>query len=151
MNYLKVFILSTAPFFEIRGGLPLGLYLGLSWWEAFTISVLGNIIIIIPLMLFLSRLESFILRNRFISMLYSRMAKKARGKRTSFKKYGKYALLLFVALPVPTTGVWTACVAAHIFRISLRETFIFISSGVIISGALILMIQAFSLSVFSFQ
>ncbi len=149
MDYLKVFILSAAPFFEIRGGLPLGIYLGLSRWEAFTVSVLGNIVIVIPLLMLLPRLESIILRNRAINKLYSRMVKKVQGKRTSFQKYGKYALFLFVALPFPTTGAWTACVAAYLFRISLRETFLIVSSGVVISGIIILVGKIFTVSVFS--
>ncbi len=138
MDYLKVFILSATPIFEIRGGLPLGIGLGLARWEAFAISVLGNISVIIPLRFILWKLEEFLLESKLTSGLYGKMARKARSKKASFEKYGKYALFLFVAIPLPTTGAYTACVAAHIFKISLRDSFFIISAGVVCSGAIIL-------------
>jgi len=146
MDYLKVFILSATPIIEIRGGLPLGIMLGLSRWEAFAVSALGNIAVIIPLRLLLWKLEIFLVQNRLTNGLYGRMVRKARSKRASFEKYGKYALLLFVAVPLPTTGAWTACVAAHIFGISIRNSFMIISAGVICSGLIILTAKILTLT-----
>lgn len=146
MDYLKVFIFSATPIFEVRGGLPLGVILGLSPWEAYFVSVAGNIAVIIPLQIILAHLESFILRFEIIRRLHSRMVFKAVEKKDSFHKYGKYALLLFVAIPLPTTGAWTACVAARLFRVPPRDSFLIISLGVLISGFIILSAKHLTLS-----
>ncbi len=146
MDYLKVFILSAAPIIEIRGGFPLGIILGLSRWEALIVSVMGNISIIIPFLIILSRLEQLLLKIKGINNLYMKMVNKARSKAKSFQKYGKYALLLFVAIPLPTTGAWTACVAAHLFGIPMRDSFMIISLGVVICGIILLTAKIVTLS-----
>ncbi|MDW7651187.1 MAG: small multi-drug export protein [Bacillota bacterium] len=138
MTYLKVFLLSALPVVEIRGGVPLGIYLGLSGWEALAVSVLGNVMIILPWLWVLARLEVFFAQHKLTAPFYGVMVRKAEKKRDSFMKYGKYALFLFVAIPLPTTGAWTACVAARIFRVSTRDTFWIVSLGVIVSGLLVL-------------
>ncbi len=150
MDYLKVFIFSATPVFEVRGGLPLGIILGLSAWEAYFVSVAGNIAVIIPLQVILARLESFFLRFKIIEKLHTRMVFKATQKKESFRKYGKYALLFFVAIPLPTTGAWTACVAARLFRIPMWDSFLIISLGVLISGLIILSAKVLTLSGISF-
>lgn len=126
------------PIVEIRGGLPLGMYLGLSPWEALFVSVLGNIAIIFPLFWVLTRIEKILAMNKHARRVYNGMVRKAEGKRESFKRYGKYALFLFVAIPLPTTGAWTACVAARLFQIQEREAFVFITLGVITSGLIVM-------------
>ena len=150
MEYLKVFILSAMPVVEIRGGFPLGIVLGLSRWEALLVSILGNIVIIIPLLILLARLEQLILKIKVINNFYLRMVKKARSKAQSFSKYGKYALLLFVAIPMPTTGAWTACVAAHLFGIPMKDAFSIISLGVVICGFLLLTAKLLAVSGYTF-
>ncbi len=146
MDYLKVLLLSATPVFEIRGGFPLGIILGMSRWEALLVSILGNIAIIIPLLIILSKLEKFILKTKGFNNLYMRMVNKARRKAESFQKYGKYALLLFVAIPLPTTGAWTACVAAHMFGIPMRDSFMIISLGVVICGFMLLSAKLITIS-----
>ncbi|NLM45362.1 MAG: small multi-drug export protein [Firmicutes bacterium] len=138
MDYLKVFIMSTLPVVELRGGLPLGISLGLAVWEAFLCSYLGNIVIIPPFLWVLERLEKFIAKNRVTAPFYQIMLRKAVKKKELFARYGKYALFIFVAVPLPTTGAWTACVAARFFRIPSRQAFAIISLGVLAAGLIML-------------
>lgn len=126
------------PIVEIRGGLPLGIYLGLSRWEALLVSVLGNIVVIFPLLWVLTRIEKVLAMNQLVRRIYNSMVRRAEGKRESFRRFGKYALFFFVALPLPTTGAWTACVAARLFKIPDREAFVIITLGVITSGLIVL-------------
>ncbi len=146
MDYLKVFVLSMLPVIELRGGFPLGIMLGLSRWEALLISVLGNVSIILPLLWVLTKFEQVLAQNRAVKSLYLRMVRKAEGKKESFRKYGKYALFLFVAVPLPVTGAWTACVAARLFRIPVRDAFIIIALGVLSSGFIMLLGKIITLS-----
>ncbi len=138
MAYLKVLFTSALPVVELRGGLPLGLYLGLSLWEAFLFSFLGNIMIIYPLLKLLEHLEIFLAQNKVTAPVYRMMVNKVRKKKDLFVKYGKYGLFLFVAIPLPTTGAWTACVAARFFRIPTRDAFWAITLGVLAAGLIVL-------------
>lgn len=126
------------PVIELRGGFPLGIILGLPRWEALLTSILGNVSIIFPWLWVLIRFEKLLGQNRMVRGTYMRMVRKAEGKKESFRKYGKYALFLFVAVPLPITGAWTACVAARIFRIPVRDAFMIIALGVVTSGFIML-------------
>lgn len=139
MAYLKVFLLSAAPVAEIRGGIPYGVYLGLSGWEAFFAGLLGNVVIILPWLMVLERLEDFFAEYRLTRGFYRKVVRRVEKKKESFRKYGKYALFFFVAVPLPTTGAWTACVAARFFRIKKREAFWVISLGVAAAGLVVLL------------
>ncbi|EEG77444.1 COG2426 family protein [Dethiobacter alkaliphilus] len=149
MEYLQVFVLSAMPVVEIRGGVPLGVMLGLSGWEALAVSALGNVAIILPWLLILCHLETYFAQNRLTAPLYNRMVHKAEKKRASFVKYGKYALFLFVAIPLPVTGAWTACVASRVFRIPMKDTFWIVSLGVVMAGIIVLLNTMMVISVFS--
>jgi uncharacterized membrane protein len=148
VSYLKVFVFSMVPVFELRGGFPLGILLGLTRWEALLFSVLGNVAIILPWLLVLARLEKMVIRNRAVLGLYQRLIRGAERKKDGFRKYGKYVLFLFVAVPLPTTGAWTACVAARFFRIPLRDSFLIIAAGVVTSGFIMLLAKILALSGF---
>src|SRR5680860_1222945 len=50
------------------------------------------------------------------------------------ERYGALGLILFTAIPFPTTGAYTACLAASFFDIRFRYALIAISAGVLISG-----------------
>lgn len=138
MTYLKVLLLSATPVVEIRGGLPLGVYLGLSGREALLFGVLGNVMIILPWLFVLVKLEHFLAQHPATAPWYGRLVRRVERKKESFQKYGKYALFLFVAVPLPTTGAWTACIASRVFRVPPRDTFLIVSAGVVVSGILVL-------------
>lgn len=138
MNILKVFLLSAAPISELRGGIPLGIILGLSPLETFLTAVFGNMIIVIPWLIILCKLETILAHNRYTCAIYQSMVRRAEKRRHTFVKYGKYALFFFVAIPLPTTGAYTACVASRIFRIPTKDTFWIIFAGVITAGILVL-------------
>ncbi len=150
MEYLQVFVLSALPVAEIRGGIPWGIIqLGLGNWEAYIVSALGNVAMILPWLIILCHLEVYFAHNRLTAPFYGRMVRKAEKKRHVFLKYGKYALFLFVAIPLPVTGAWTACVASRVFRIPMWDTFLIISVGVLIAGLIVLANTVMFMGVFS--
>ncbi|HNY33717.1 MAG TPA: small multi-drug export protein, partial [Methanothrix soehngenii] len=47
-------MVAALPVSEVRGAIPLAIgYYGYSWYQAFLISVLGNLLPVVPLLLFL--------------------------------------------------------------------------------------------------
>lgn len=131
---LLVIIVSAIPLVELRGGIPLGLGLGFSFWETLGLALLGNIIPILPTLILFQPLSRILLRygwyNKFYNWLYGRTLKKS----SQVQKYGAIGLALFTAVPLPTTGAYSACVAASIFALPLRYSFLSITAGVIIAG-----------------
>ena len=44
LKYLVTFLLGMCPIIEIRGAIPVGVGMGLTYFEAFIVGFLGNII-----------------------------------------------------------------------------------------------------------
>jgi uncharacterized membrane protein len=137
---LVVLIISMMPIFELRGGIPCGLLLELVWWKTYLMAVLGNMIPVIPILLFLDPVSSWFrgrisLANRFFIWLFARTRRKTEA---GIRRYGIFfGLMLFVAIPLPITGAWTGCVAAFLFGIRFRYSFLAILAGVLIASIVV--------------
>jgi len=136
---LSTFLIAMTPVFELRGAIPLaiGVY-GLPVWSAYFFAVLGNLvpILIIPIIGMVSKWLSarFSFFDRFFVWLFARTRNQHVKK---FERYREFALILFVAIPLPFTGVWTASLAAFVFGIPFKRAFPLIGIGVIIAGIIV--------------
>lgn len=137
------------PVSELRGAIPLalGVY---HWpvWQAFSVSVIGNIIPVIFILLFLESISGFMIKkwpwaNKFFTWLFQR----TRNKNTkSFQKWGELALAIFVAIPLPMTGAWTGALAAFVFGIPFKRALFWIFFGVIGAGVIVTLISTGTIS-----
>lgn len=134
----EVVMISIMPFFELRGALPMAISLyDMPFWEAFWLSVAGNLLPVLPLLVLFRPLSGWMMRfswyRKFYHWLYLRTMKKS----SSVEKFGAIGLVIFTAIPLPTTGAWSACVAASLFDIKMKYSFPAIALGVIIAGFLV--------------
>jgi uncharacterized membrane protein len=74
------------------------------------------------------------LMNRFLNWLYNRTRRKTRAK---IEKYGAWALISFVAIPLPYTGAWTGALAAWLFDIPAKKAVPYIIIGILIAGIIV--------------
>ncbi|WP_202595333.1 COG2426 family protein [Halalkalibacter okhensis] len=131
---LIVVLISALPILELRGGIPVAHQLGLSYWEALLYGIGGNLLPIIPILLLFQPISKWFLRfnayKRFYDWLYNRTMKKS----DKVEKFGAIGLILFTAVPLPTTGAYSASLAAILFFIPFRFAFFAIATGVVIAG-----------------
>ncbi|MFW6035348.1 MAG: COG2426 family protein [Halothermotrichaceae bacterium] len=137
-----VFFVSMLPIVELRGSIPLAISLGMNPWKAYWIAVVGNAVPVIPLLLFLEPIRNFLIKHlmimkRFFNWLDKRTIKKS----DKVEKYGALALVLFTAIPFPTTGAWTASLAALLFKIKFKFSLPAIILGIIIAGVVMIIIS----------
>lgn len=140
MNELWTILIAASPIVELRGAIPvaIGIFY-FSWPKALFLSLIGNILPIIPIIWFLDKLSIYLSKqfsffNRFFNWLFERTRKKTKN---SFDKWGKWALVAFVAIPLPFTGVWTGSVAAFLFGVKYKDAFWLISLGALLAGILV--------------
>lgn len=142
-------ILAILPISELRGSIPVALALGLSPARAFVLSIIGNIIPIIPVLLLLepvsNRLRKFRLWRRFFDWIFERTRQKA----DLIQKYEALGLMLFVAVPLPMTGAWSGCIAASLFKIKFRYAFPAILLGVLGAGVIVMAVCLFGKGAYS--
>lgn len=131
---LIVVVISAMPILELRGGIPFAIMAGLSFGEALFYGILGNLLPIIPILILFRPLSTFLMRFPLYKQFYDWLYNRTMGKSKNVEKYGALGLILFTAVPLPTTGAWTACLAAILFFIPFRAAVIAISTGVVIAG-----------------
>lgn len=143
---LIVIIVAAFPILELRGSIPvaMGLY-EMSFIKAFVLSVFGNMLPVLPTILLFNQLNKWALRVSLYRRLSEWMEKRIMKKGDKIQKYGAVGLVLFTAVPLPTTGAWSASVAASLFNIRASYGFLSIFLGVFIAG---LIMGGFSFMVF---
>ncbi|HLB69681.1 MAG TPA: small multi-drug export protein [Candidatus Methanoperedens sp.] len=137
--WLAVLLIATLPVFELRASIPVAIFeYGFDPFTAFYISIIGNMIPVIPLLLYLEPVSNFLRRwkiwDKFFTWLFSRTYHKHNVR---FEKYGSIGLAIFVGLPLPATGVWTGCAAAFVFGFKFKNAIMAIFAGVLIAGILV--------------
>lgn len=132
-------IAAALPVSEVRGAIPLaiGMY-GYAPWQAYLLSVLGNLLPVIPLLLFLGPVSDYLRRfswgDRFFSWLFARTRRRYIQDHENF---GLTALVIFVAIPLPMTGAWTGCAVAFLLGFRFWPAFAAIASGVMFAGIIV--------------
>ena len=131
---------AATPVFELRGALPVALTVyGMSIPKAYILSVVGNMLPILPILLLLEPISNFLRKHfkvfeRFFTWLFARTRTKFVA---SHEKYGALALIIFIAIPLPATGAWTGAIAAWLFGIKPLRAFLYALAGVAIAGVIV--------------
>ncbi len=135
---LIVFLISILPIFELRGGIPVGiLTLELPYWRVYIAAVAGNMMPVLPILLFTGAVAKFLSKNKKLEKIINWWFAKTKKRSASVEKYKSLGLMLFVAIPLPITGAWTGALAAFLAGISVRHSFLAILFGVASAGVIV--------------
>lgn len=137
---LVVIFISMVPVSELRGAIPVATqFYGMDPGKAYFLSVIGNTIPVIPLLLFLGIVERFLRAHfRIFDIFFTWLFERTRNRvGENVKKYGALGLIPFVAIPLPVTGAWTGVAAAYVFGIKFKHAFPAIFLGILIAGVIV--------------
>lgn len=136
---IAVMLIATLPVAELRLAIPIAiLAFDFDPVKAFYLSVIGNMIPVVPLLLFLEPVSNFLRRWKFMDKFFTRLFERTHRRHSArFEKYGSIALAVFVGIPLPVTGAWTGCAAAFVFGLRFRNAFLAIFAGVLLAGVIV--------------
>ena len=159
---LATIIISMIPIIELRGAIPFGAAVSL-WgdavlpvWKSFLFAVLGSSIICVvltflfwPLFKWLKSTKGF---KKLADKIENKLQKKSKNindkaeieteeKKGYFVKF--MGVLLFVAIPLPLTGVWTGTCLALFLGLSKKDTILSVLIGNLIAGVIMMIISYF--------
>lgn len=122
---------------ELRGGIPLGIALGLEPWLVFLLAVTTNILIYLPTRLALS----WFYRSIFTKLPYFNdyLVRVRRQGEPRIKKYGLIGLMVFVAVPLPMTGAYTGTVLSWLLAMEWKRSFVAVGLGVVFAGIIVML------------
>jgi len=147
LKYLITFFVGMVPIIELRGAIPIGVGLGLSYFESFLCSFLGNIIPIYFIVKFIRPLFNFFGRWKPFKMIIDWATEKATRNienNTRLQNFTALGLFLFVAIPLPGTGAWVGSLIANFLNLPPKKAIPPIIAGVVTAGIIVLIVTAIS-------
>jgi uncharacterized membrane protein len=150
-KYLIAFLISMVPLIELRGGVPFAVGMGLDYFPALIVCVIGNMLPVPVIYFFARKVLIWGADKKYIGKFFRFCLEKGeRGGQKLTKKAGRgglfVALMLFVGIPLPGTGAWTGTLAASFLNMGIKSTALAVSLGVVIAG---LIMGLASMGVFS--
>ncbi|MDR5659764.1 small multi-drug export protein [Serpentinicella sp. ANB-PHB4] len=138
---VMVLLIAAMPLMELRGAIPIGVSLGLHPLHATVLGILGSLAPVPFLLIFIKPIVIRIKNLPWINKLVNRMIQRTRRKGDKIRKYSVIGLVLFVAVPLPSTGVWSGCLAAVLFNIPFKHALPSIALGTSIAGTIMFILS----------
>ena len=154
---ISALILTILPFSELRIGLPVAIFYArdndIQIIFVFLLIVLLNILLTFLVFYFLDNLHNIFMKTRVYKKLFEKYLENFQKRVDKFKgnygAWGFFALILFVGVPLPGTGVWSGCLVSWLLGLNRKKSILAISAGVLIAGILILLITLSFINFFS--
>ena len=136
---LSVFLCSMIPIIELRGAIPMAFVLDMPWWQAYMISVIGNMLPVPFILLFIPRFLGWMqkCKIKFLNKFANWLNRKVEKNRPKIEKYAFWGVCIFVAIPLPTTGAWTGSLVAAMIDMKFWKAMLSAFIGVLIAGAVV--------------
>lgn len=152
-KYLLAFLVSMVPLIELRGGVPYAVLMGLDYWTALVICVIGNMLPVPIIYFFARKVLEWGRDKKYIGKFFTYCIEKGeRGGQKLTAKAGRgglfVALMLFVGIPLPGTGAWTGTLAASFLNMGIKSTSLAVSLGVVIAGVIMGVVSMTGVHVF---
>ncbi|MBP3685252.1 MAG: small multi-drug export protein [Oscillospiraceae bacterium] len=152
-KYLLVFLVSMVPLIELRGGVPIAVGMGLPYWNALLVCVIGNMLPVPVIYFFARKVLLWGCDKPVIGKFFSYCIEKGeKGGQKLKARAGRgglfIALLLFVGIPLPGTGAWTGTLAASFLNMGIKSTSAAVSLGVVLAGIIMGVVSMTGMHVF---
>lgn len=138
---LVVALLTFVPGLELRASIPYGVLAGAQPIAVFGVAVLANILVGILAYTILNWVIARMQAVAWFARLWKRYITRLQTKsEDAVNKYGALGLAAFIAIPLPGTGAISGAIAAELFGIDFQKFLGPMTLGVLIAGALVLLI-----------
>ncbi len=144
---LIVVFIAAMPLMELRGAIPLGVSMGMNPIHATILGILGSLIPLPFLLLFLEPVFMYLKNTKLFKGFVDKIVKNTMKKGKNIKKYSVIGLIIYVAIPLPGTGVWTGSLAAILFNIPRKHALPAIALGTSIAGLIIFILSYIVVSI----
>lgn len=129
---------SILPVSEIRGSMIYALAnIDHNFWNmlsVYLVSVVGNFLPVPFIMLLFRPLVKWLKTTKWFGRFAHWLEARTERKAGDLKAASAWALMVFVAIPLPTTGAWTGAMIASLLDIRFRYALPAILGGIMVAG-----------------
>lgn len=135
-----ILVISAIPLIEQRGAIPFGIFTGGDPLMVFMASYIGSLIPVPFIFFMFNWIMDLLRRKNWLPWLINLVDKKIAKNVDKFEKYKEAALITFIGIPLPTTGVWTGTAIATFLKLDFKKTVFCAMIGALISAVVITLI-----------
>lgn len=145
-------VMSLFPLIELKGGIVFARGAGFDFLYALIFAYLGSTIVFFPIYFLLKPILSLIKKIKIISVLAFKVenyfnkksqqalekgenSKVGKSKNANFLK--QLGVFIFVAIPLPMTGVWTGTAIAVFLNLKFKDAILPVVIGNLVAGLII--------------
>ena len=163
-DILATLVMSLFPLIELKGSIVFARLAGLDFLLSLLLSYLGSTIVFIAVYFLLKPILNLLKRFKFISSLafkaesycqekaqeaIEKQKKKGKGTNINQTLLKQLVVGIFVAIPLPMTGVWTGTAIAVFLNLKFKEVILPITIGNLIAGVLISLLAELCMAVWN--
>lgn len=138
MELLTVFLISAVPIIEQRGAIPMGIFAyNMNPVLVLIVSFLGSMLPVPFILLLFNSIFKWMKRYRMFDWLNNIIENKIRKNSGKLEKYKEIGLIIFVGIPLPTTGLWTGSAVAAFMGLDFKKSLLCTVVGGLISSIVI--------------
>lgn len=138
MKLLKVFLWSMVPIIEQKGSIILGIVtFKLNPYVVFLVTLIGSFVPVPFILIFFNSIFKWMKKIKMLNGLNKFIENKIQKNSGKMVKYKEIALITFIGIPLPTTGLWTGSAIAAFLGLDFKKSMLCAAIGGIISGFLI--------------
>lgn len=135
-NMLYFLFMGLLPSIEPRYSVPACILVNNSFPTCVIIGIVDVILLSVALAYAMSLLDSVLQRLPILSYLYKKYLDRVRKQAMKFKQASLTMLTIFVAAPLPGTGIWTGALLAYLLGLKRKDTLIALLAGGLLSLAI---------------
>ncbi|MBQ7236737.1 MAG: small multi-drug export protein [Clostridia bacterium] len=165
-DFLATMVMSLIPLIELKGSIVFARGVGMTFLQAFGLAYIGSTIVFFPIYFLLKPILKLLKKIKFVSRLAEKAesycvdkansaleAQKANGKRLALSEtlLKQLGVFVFVAIPLPMTGVWMGTAIAVFLNLKFKDAVLPIVLGNLIAGLLISGLAALCMAIWSIE
>ncbi len=133
-KFLYLFFISMAPLIELRGAMIYAAANNMPFLISFLCCVLGNVLPVPFLIKFSKGILFRLAKVNRIGWVFQKIIDRGNKKAAEIGGWELFGLFLFVAVPLPGTGAWTASLVSALLQLRIKDCLLAIGAGVIACG-----------------
>lgn len=131
-------LISVLPVVELRGAIPIGIVMDLNPIYVYLSCLIESSIVSVPVVLVFRQVIGYLMDRKYFNIVIRWLDGKIESRAKKLKAVSILGLIVFVGVPLPTTGSWSGAALASIFKMRIKDALLGIFIGNAIAGGIIL-------------
>ena len=166
-DVLATMFMSFVPLIELKGGIVFARSVGIDFFNSLLLAYVGSALVFFPIYFLLKPILNLIKKIKIFSKLAYKIegyfadkadnavkeSEKSDGEnnKKSASTLKKLGVFIFVAVPLPVTGVWTGTAIAVFLGLKFKEAVLPVCLGNLIAGLIISILAEICLAIWTIK